>query len=277
MPTEKDPTVATPIKKPQIITNDPGLTNVDLGTSGQDNDFTGERVELPSGGILYDPKSPARSGYVLVRPMTTKEEEILVTERFHKQGIAIDMLLSRCIMTKGINTMDLLSGDRLHLLFYLRAISYGPEYSFRARMRDGTEQEVKTNVGQLTINKLPEGFVEPWLFQYDGTSYELRFSRGKDEQEAVIERMNEKRKSPKAPDSSPTSALRRQIVSINGDSDPTVVRKAVDRMITKTAHAIRAELMEKNPGPKVRIEVENIETGSMEEVNVAITESFFRP
>jgi hypothetical protein len=276
MPTENDPTkLAAAPKKPQVITNDPSL--VLAGTTGQDSDFTGERVELPSGGLLYDAKSPARAGFVLVRPMTTKEEEILVTERFHKQGIAIDMLLSRCIMTRGINTMDLLSGDRLHLLFYLRAVSYGPEYSFRARMRDGSEQEIKTNVGQLSINKLPENFQEPWPFQYEGVTYELRLSRGKDEQEAVVERLNEKKKNPKAPDSSPTSALRRQIVSVNGESDPAVVRKAVDRMIAKVAHAIRAELMAKNPGPKVRIDVENAETGEMEEVNVAITESFFRP
>jgi hypothetical protein len=276
MPTENDPSKA-PIAPKKVISNDAVFAQASIGTTGQDTEFTGERVDLPSGGSLYDAKSPARAGYVLVRPMTTKEEEILVTERFHKQGIAIDMLLSRCIMTKGINTMDLLSGDRLHLLFYLRAISYGPEYSFRARMRDGTEQEIKTDVSKLTINKLPEGFQEPWPFQYDGVTYELRFSRGKDEQDAVIERMNEKKKNPKAPDSSPTSALRRQIVSINGDSNPDTVRKAVDRMIAKTAHAIRAELMDKNPGPKVRIEVENAETGSMEDVNIAITESFFRP
>jgi hypothetical protein len=213
----------------------------------------------------------------MVRPITTKEEEILVTERFHKQGVAIDMILSRCIMTKGINTLDLLSGDRLHILFYLRAISYGPEYSFRTRMRDGTEQEIKTDVSKLTIVTLPDGFAEPWVAQIDGTTYELRLSRGKDEQEAIIEQMRNKKKSPNAPNSAPTDALRRQIVSINGDTDRDNIVKHVGRMIAKTAHALRAEIVKNAPGPQLKIDVINQETGDPEEISVSITESFFRP
>lgn len=275
MPTENDPRAAVPAPKKVVVTNDVGTLS--LGTTGQADEFTGERLELPSRGLLYPQGHPAAQGWIMVRPITTKEEEILVTERFHKQGVAIDMILSRCILTKGINTLDLLSGDRLHILFYLRAISYGPEYSFRTKMRDGSEQEIKTDVSKLTIVTLPDGFAEPWVAQIDGTTYELRLSRGKDEQEAIVEQMRNKKKSPNAPNSAPTDALRRQIVSINGDTDRDNIVEHVGRMIAKTAHALRAEIVKNAPGPQLKIDVINQETGDSEEINVGITESFFRP
>lgn len=290
MPTENEkPAQIPPPRRGGVITNDPALVEMNLpgtgkpqaGTTGEAAEFTGERVDLPSRGLVYDKSNPASQGWVLVRPITTKEEEILITERFHKQGIAIDMILSRCIMTRGINTLDLISGDRLHLLFYLRAISYGPEYTFKTRMRGGDngshEQEITTDVSKLTIDTLPEGFVEPYSIQVGGVTYEIRLSRGKDEQEGVMQRLREKKKNPNAPDSSPTAALKRQIVSVNGDTSPEVISKHINMMIAKNAHALRNEIVKINPGPKLRITVMNDETQEEEEVTVQITESFFRP
>lgn len=273
MPTETDPAALPPKGKTLVISNDPGAS---LGTTGQQDEFTGERLELPSRGLLYPKGHPASSGAIMVRPMTTKEEEILVTERFHKQGVMIDMLLSRCIMTKGINTLDLLSGDRLHILFYLRAISYGPEYTFRTKMRDGSEQEIKTDVSKLKIKTLPDGFTEPWTVQVNGVTYELRLSRGKDEQEAVMEQMRNKKKNPNGANTSPTDALIRSIVSVNGDADREVIAKHVGKLVTRWAHELRNKISEVSPGPRIQIEVPNAE-GEMEEVTVAITETFFRP
>lgn len=288
MPSETDPKVAAPAPARRVISNDPSLTNMklpggpDVGTTSLGTeDFAGERVDLPSRGVLYPKTNPAAAGFVMVRPMTTKEEEILITERFHRQGTAIDMILSRCILTPKINTLDLLSGDRLFILFYLRAISYGPEYSFKVRMKGGDggshEQEVKTDVSKLDVITLPEGFVDPWVYQYNGTTYELRLSRGKDEQEGVIERMRQKKRNPNGADSSPTDALKRQIVSVNGDSDPAVISNHVDRMIAKHAYSLRQEIAAKIPGPKLKILVMNTETEEEEEITIGITESFFRP
>ena len=261
MPTENDKPAQMPIPRPHVITNDPALAEMNLpgspktasGNTGVESPtFTGERVELPSRGAGYPKENPASHGFVMVRPITTKEEEILITERFHKQGIAIDMILSRCILTKGINTLDLISGDRLHILFYLRAISYGPEYTFRVKMKGGDggshEQEVKTDVSKLQITTLPENFHEPWPIQLDGVTYEIRLSRGKDEQDGVMTRLREKKKNPNAPDSSPTHALKRQIVSINGDSDPEKIAAFVDTMVAKRAARPAHRDREDQPG-----------------------------
>jgi hypothetical protein len=280
MPTDSDPKAASPIRR--VITNDPAVANLALpgpvsGTTGQgQEEHPGERVELPSRGLAYDPKNPASKGFVMVRPITTKEEEILATERYHKQGIALDMILSRCILTKGIDTLDLLSGDRLHILFYLRAISYGPEYSFRARMKDGSDQDIKTDVSKLAINTLPEGFTEPWPVQVDGVTYELRLARGRDEQEAVRQQLAAKKKNPNTANTAPTDALKRQIVSINGEQDREMIEKTIDRMIARQAGKLRSEITKLNPGPRMKLTVINLNTGEPEEVAFQLTEAFFR-
>ena len=286
MPQETDPSAAAPVpaKSTRVITNDPRLADMSLpgsqpiigGNTGEAGTVPGERVALPSRGLCYPEGHPARAGFVMVRPITTREEEILVTERYAKQGTTIDMILSRCILTKGINTLDLISGDRIHILFYLRAISYGPEYTFRAKLRDGSEQDIKTDVSKLTIVTLPDNFTEPWVAQVDGTTYELRLSRGKDEQEITQERMRLKKKNPNAPDPGSTLNLKRQIVSFNGEQDPEAITQFVGNMIARTAQRLRAEIAKVNPGPKMKLTVVNESTGEEEEIALAITETFFR-
>jgi hypothetical protein len=172
--------------------------------------------------------------------------------------------------------LDLLSGDRLHILFYLRAISYGTEYTFRTKMRDGSEQDVKTDVSKLAINTLPENFSEPWPVQVDGVTYELRLARGRDEQEAVRQQLAAKKKNPNLPNTAPTDALKRQIVSINGDQDREMIEKAVDRMVARQAGKLRNEITKINPGPRMKLTVTNENTGEPEEVAFQLTEAFFR-
>lgn len=258
---------------PEIISNLPGQSGP-VSTS----DEAGEPVDLPSGGKLYPPDNPASKGTVYVRGMTTAEEEILVTERLQRQGIAIDMILSRCIVTKGINTLDLLSGDRTHLLYYLRAISYGPDYKFTAVMSGGHQQEIEANVGELEIKQLPKNFQEPFPFQYKGTTYELRLSRGHDEQAVIQARLqNDAKLKARATEIGGTESLKNLIVSIDGNTDKKFIAEQAKKLPVRTAHAIRQELIRVSPGPVLRKAVVHEKTGASEEVTIAVTESFFRP
>lgn len=282
-PTQPQSTLAKPPMK-RTLTNDPSLANKrpaqatsGLGLTGQQHPaFTGEPVELPSKGLLYPENHPCRSGVIYVRPITTKEEEILATERLQRQGIALDMVLQRCIMTPGIDTMDLLSGDRLMILFYLRAISYGPNYRFETRMKDGSTQMVETNVAKLKIRELPDGFEEPYAVNIDGTVYELIMSRGRHEQETIRARLRSK-KGPNAVEVAPTQTLKNLIIAINGDEDKQVIAQAIDTMIAARAHRLRKAIADVQPGPMLEEEVINASTGELETITIQITESFFRP
>jgi hypothetical protein len=282
MPQEIDPNLSIEAPKPRVISNDPrtALMGIPLspigGTTGDTSGVPSERVELPSRGLVYPANHPAKQGWIMVRPITTAEEEILATERFAKMGTTIDMILSRCIVTRGINTLDLVSGDRTHLLFYLRAISYGPEYSFVATLRGGVQQEVKTNVAKLQIKTLPDNFMEPVTIQIEGDIYEVVLLRGRDEQAITQERLALKRKNPDAADPGASSTLSRQIKSINGDQDVDNILKHVRSMIGRKASILRREILKISPGPVLKQTVTNRETGEQEEVIIQVTESFFR-
>lgn len=84
-----------------------------------------EIVPLPSKGIYYQNKISE----VTVEYMTSKDEDILSTSSLIENGTVLDILLKNKIKTPGINTDDLLVGDRNAILLFLRASSYGQEYT----------------------------------------------------------------------------------------------------------------------------------------------------
>jgi len=278
-----------PAKKQVVLSNDPSMAGASpaarklaeaqgktFASTGQDNTgLTGEPVSLPSKGIPYPENHPASSGTILVRPITTKEEEILATERLQRQGIALDMIMQNCIVTPGIDTMDLVSGDRMMILFYLRAVSYGPNYKFEAKLKGGHTQMIETNVAKLKMRHLPEGFVEPYIVKVNGQTYELQLNRGRFEQEVIRARLRNKKK-PNATEIGGTTSLKNLILSVNGNDDRDFINRHIDTMVAGHAGKLRKQIADIQPGPILEEEVINEETGDLEVVTIQLTETFFR-
>jgi len=141
-----------------------------------------EEFEFPSKGRFYSEIPPV----IHVRPMTGEEEQILATPRFVKKGKAIDMIFDRCIREK-INTEDLLSVDRTHLLIYLRGISYTPEYDVEIKCPEcGIKFQTVIDLNGLEVEDCPVDFGPDDLegtLPMSGFKYRYRLSLGKDEQQ----------------------------------------------------------------------------------------------
>jgi hypothetical protein len=141
-----------------------------------------EEFEFPSKGRFYN----TIPSVVHVRPMTGEEEQILATPRFVKRGKAIDMIFDRCIQEK-INTEELLSVDRTHLLIYLRGISYTPEYDVEIKCPEcGIKFQTVIDLNSLDVEDCPHDFGPDQLegvLPTSGLSYRYRLSLGKDEQQ----------------------------------------------------------------------------------------------
>jgi hypothetical protein len=165
--------------------------------------------------------------------------------------------------------MDLLSGDRSHLLFYLRTISFGPKYSFRVTMRDGVDQTVETDVSKLKVRRASVDLAEPFVIQADGHTYEGRLSRGSDEQAIIQARLRTMRDDPKrGAEPAPRETLRRLLVTVDGSSDPDVIAKHINGLVAGKAQQLRRALGKPAPGLDMEIDVTNDRTGE--------PESFFR-
>ena len=91
--------------------------------------FPTEIIDLPSKGKIYPKDSPLAEGKIEIKYMTTKEEDILMSENLIKKGVVVDKLLDNLIVTEGVNQKDLILGDKNAVLIAARILAYGPEYT----------------------------------------------------------------------------------------------------------------------------------------------------
>jgi hypothetical protein len=141
-----------------------------------------EPFAWPSRGKFYE-NIPEVVG---IRAMTGEEEQILATPRFVKRGKAIDMIFRRCIR-ENINTEELLSADRTHLLIYLRGISYTPEYDVEIKCPNCTVKFPHViDLNEIEVESCPDEFGPDNLsgtLPASGFHYGYRLATGQDEQE----------------------------------------------------------------------------------------------
>ena len=148
--------------------------------SGKFNFTEAELIPLPSGGRLYKSVTKDKdvlNGYIAMRQMTIKEEEILSTSRFLKAGSATRMILDRCIVS-DIDAKDILLFDSNFLMFYLRSISYGDEYEFEIKCENSIcEKKFKhqVEISKLAFEELDEDVVEPIKVTLPRSKYEVSF------------------------------------------------------------------------------------------------------
>lgn len=149
-------------------------------------------VEIPSKGYPYrgvvDDEEVAK-GIVRIKPMTYREEKILTTERLIREGRALDMVLENCIKS-DVDPYDLLSTDRMYLLFYLRGMSYGLKYDFDVKCYHCGHNFVQS----IEIDKLPvkvfessKEAKEPIKIKlpHSKAILEVHFMRGQEERQAT--------------------------------------------------------------------------------------------
>jgi hypothetical protein len=142
-----------------------------------------EPFEFLSKGKFYD-NIPA---LIHLRPMTGEEEQILATSRLLRSGKAVDMIFQRCIREK-INPEMLLSADRIHLLIYLRGISYTPQYDVEVKCPSCGEKfaHIIDLDQDIDLETCPDSFTPENLkgkLPVSGFSFAYRLPTGADEQE----------------------------------------------------------------------------------------------
>ena len=123
--------------------------------------FPSEVIDLPSGGKVYPEDSPLRSGKLEIKYMTAKEEDILTSQNLIKKGVVIDRLLNSLILTKGVNSDDLIIGDKNGLMVAARILAYGPEYEAEITNPNTGETSqntelVKSEIGFVNIKQIIE-------------------------------------------------------------------------------------------------------------------------
>jgi hypothetical protein len=105
------------------------------------NDAAFDVIPVPSKGEGYKDKISKMS----VAYLTAYDENMIVSPNLYRDNLILDYILQEKLLSKEIDPMDLLEGDRDAIILFLRASGYGNEYPITAT-DDITNKEFETTV-----------------------------------------------------------------------------------------------------------------------------------
>ena len=104
-------------------------------------------INLPSKGEGYKEKIKK----VSVSYLTAYDENMIVAPNLYRDNLILDYILQEKLMSKEIDPMDLLEGDRDAIILFLRMNGYGNAYPITAT-DDATGKEFDTTVDLSKLN-----------------------------------------------------------------------------------------------------------------------------
>ena len=105
------------------------LIQQDIPSKGEYNpEAAFDVIPLPSKGEGYKEKI----GKASVAYLTAYDENMIVSPNLYRDNLILDYILQEKLLSKEIDPLDLLEGDREAIILFLRASGYGNEYPITA-------------------------------------------------------------------------------------------------------------------------------------------------
>ena len=243
-----------------------------------------EFVPLPSFGLVYSPNSPLHNlKEIEVRYMTAANEDILTSRSLLRSGKAIDAVLKNCILDARINPEELLSGDKNALITFLRVSGYGPEYKVEIDCPSCEEtSKYEFDLSQLEMKTLDVEPIEQGENRFHiqlptGTHIEFKFLNSAEEKEISDAQDRIKRSTNSPVDRNVTTRLKNTIISIDGNTDSSLINQYVDTLNVRDSRALRKYMEDNTPDIDMKQEFNCPHCGHRGEVDVPISVGFFWP
>ena len=243
-----------------------------------------ELVPLPSVGLVYPPNSPLHNIKELeIRYMTAADEDILTSRSLLRSGKAIDAVLKNCILDARINPEELLSGDKNALITFLRVSGYGPEYKVEIDCPSCEEtSKYEFDLSQLEMKTLDVEPIEQGENRFHiqlptGTHIEFKFLNSAEEKEISDAQDRIKRSTNSPVDRNVTTRLKNTIISIDGNTDSSLINQYVDTLNVRDSRALRKYMEDNTPDIDMKQEFNCPHCGHRGEVDVPISVGFFWP
>jgi len=248
-------------------------------------DYPTEVVYLPSRGLIYNETSPLSKGYVEIKYMTAKEEDILTTRSYIQSGVVLDKLAEAVIVTPDVKFDDLLLGDKNAILIATRAHGYGPHYELSIKSNSGTDIPVYINLHELKHKQFNENLITKGINSFEFVlptqklKLEFKLLTVGDQKliEKSIKSSTKIGMSGSSTSKSLTTRFRYMITSVNGDSDPAVIAKVAENMLAIDARAFREYISEIQPDIDLNMEVVDPDTGETFHRDVEFGVNLFYP
>jgi hypothetical protein len=220
-------------------------------------------IPLPSGGKLY--KGIGKN--IKVAYMSTADENILTSPNLLKSGKFLEILINRKILEPNLRYRDLVEGDRNAIMLWLRATGYGNMYPVEVEDEKGVpfETDVDLNdIKTIELSKKPDsnGHFE---FKLPISGLVVKFKLlTVGEQDDIAERVEYEVDTLKLPiNNTNTYTLAKQLVSVNGDTNPELIKSFSENMRVGDAKELREYIDSIDCGVDLRITVRTPGGGSV--------------
>lgn len=239
-----------------------------------------EIIELPSKGLVYPKENPLSSGKIEMRYMSAKDEDILTNSNFIQQGTVFDRLFQSMIVSK-INYDDLISGDKNAIVIAARILGYGKNLPLKmAHPITGVEEEIVVDLTTLKEKQIDYSVFNNGneiSYSLPNTSNKVTFKILTHADEKAISKDIAAMKKANI-SSEMTLRLKKQILSVNGDSDKKTISHFVDNgLLAMDSIALRTYMKEISPDLDMSFTFEGSDGYIQEGVTLPVTLSFFYP
>jgi len=258
-----------------------------------DYKFPTEIIELPSKGLIYPKENPLSSGKIEMKYMTAKEEDILTTQSYIKDGSVLDRLFQSLIISNGegvpIKYVDLVAGDKNAIMIAARILGYGKDYEVEIDdPYSGNKQKETIDLTQFENKEYDGSYqVAPHTNEFEFTlprsqrkitfmaMTESKERKVKHEAEA-INKANRKMKDTTSREL--TTRLKTMILSVDGDRELSTINNFVDNeLFAVDSKALRAHINKVVPDIDLTWEFISEETGEGRVMQLPMDVSFFWP
>ena len=233
-------------------------------------------LELPSQGLLYDNKKSS----VKVEYLTAMDENVLVSPNILNSGRVLDVLLERKVKNLGFPVGELLDGDRVALLLFLRTTSFGEEFKQGVINKDGDVVEGTIDLSELKQRKLTIKPDENNEFDFElpkgKQKIKFRFLNGVDEKDVEDKDMLMKKRFDTDISFALTLKLEKIIMSINGNRDKMFIGNYIKTMTILDSRSLNKYIRENEPGIDFETKA-RIQGGESVDTFLRINKSFFWP
>ena len=259
-----------------------------------DYKFPTEIIELPSKGLVYPKDNALSTGKIEMKYMTAKEEDILTTSSYIKDGSVLDRLFQSLIVSNGegqpIKYVDLVIGDKNAIMIAARVLGYGKEYS--VEVQDPFSENLQKEVIDLTQfeNKEYTGEAQTELhknefeFTLPTSGRKVTFMCLPESKERLIkhklkeqERASRKLKKDEATKEL-TTRLKTAILSVDDNYEQKVIDNFVDNeLFAVDSRALRDYMSKSMPDIDLTWDFISEETGEERQMSLPIGVGFFWP
>lgn len=217
-------------------------------------------LKLPSRGLAY----VECDEHIMIKPFTFAQERQLRSIKNAKHGAkTINSLIDQS--TEGLDFDAMTLEDKNYILFKLREISYGEEYTIQAICRECDATNALTvNISDVPVTYAPEDYKEPFTITLPDSKQPVTFvsPRCKDEEYlADAEKL--------------TDNLWRFALSVGEYSDRRIMQDFFKATTVRDVAFFRKELLRDQYGMNKEMSYECADCGEVTESMIPFTESFF--